>query len=607
MIQRFKRLWQSFIANKPLQFYLILFVMMVFQTVMFHDIASLMRQPEFVNILIIAIVDVLIILLPFVWLSPRWRWTFGVAVALYTFWLISNAWYSRTYFELMPLKSYLLFENVSSVLIDSTLGSILWRDLWVLTPPVLIAVAYYLYYKKALEGKVFPFRKTMTAIVLVVFLGFNVWATYLEVEKRIAKRYTVEYFLSVTGERLSWHHSYFPPLSDYYYINGGVAFWVKEAIGWSPGADLTEEEKEKIEEFIASTPKGRNNDIDSLNVNKNLILVMAESLSSWVIDFKIDGNEVTPTLNSFFHDNETFAIRNVLSQVTNGRTSDGHFIYNTGLLPCRSTQTVIHFGDVPYPSIAKALKAKGYYAFNILSDDITFWNQATTSRSYGFDKTYEKGNYSKGNKVPMNKFDSVILPAAVNYFKTSKSPFYAMAVTLSMHSPWRMIDDSPQWIKDAQLKDEVKKYLSVAHFFDSQLKNFIDQLKENGLYDNSVVVIASDHEGLCRHVVDGREKLEPGDRFIPVVILNSGVNTKHNDVVGQIDIFPTILDVMGADEYEWKGVGHSLLREKVTSAVTSDGVVVGDSTSALSPRQKEAWNISNSIILSRYFDNAKGK
>lgn len=607
MIQRFKRFWQSFIANKPLQFYLILFVMMVFQTVMFHDIASLMRQPDFVNILIIAIVDVMIILLPFVWLSPRWRWTFGVAVALYTFWLISNAWYSRTYFELMPLKSYLLFENVSSVLIDSTLGSILWLDLWILTPPILIAVAYYFYYKKALEGKVFPFRKTMTTIVLVAFLGFNVWATYLEVEKRIAKKYTVEYFLDVSRERLTWHHSYFPPLSDYYYINGGVAFLVKEAIGWSPGADLTDEEKEKIEKFIASTPKGRNNDIDSLNVNKNLILVMAESLSSWVIDFKIDGNEVTPTLNSFFHDDEAFAIRNVLSQVTNGRTSDGHFIYNTGLLPCRSTQTVIHFGDVPYPSIAKALKAKGDYAFNILSDDITFWNQATTSRSYGFDKTYEKGNYSKGNKVPMNKFDSVILPAAVNYFKTSKSPFYAMAVTLSMHSPWRMIDDSPQWIKDAQLKDEVKKYLSVAHFFDSQLKNFIDQLKENGLYDNSVVVIASDHEGLCRHVVDGREKLEPGDRFIPVVILNAGVNTKYDDVVGQIDIFPTILDVMGADEYEWKGIGHSLLREKVTSAVTSDGVVVGDSTSALSPRQKEAWNVSNSIILTRYFDNVKVK
>ena len=607
MIKHFKRLWQSFVANKPLQFYLILFVMMVFQTVMFHDIASLMRQPEFVNILIIAIVDVMIILLPFVWLSPRWRWTFGIAVALYTFWLISNAWYSRTYFELMPLKSYLLFENVSSVLIDSTLGSILWGDLWVLTPPMLIVVVYYFYYKKALEGKVFPFRKTMTTIVLVVFLGFNVWATYLEVEKRIAKKYTVEYFLDVSRERLTWHHSYFPPLSDYYYINGGVAFLIKEAIGWSPGVDLTDEEKEKIEKFIASTPKGENNDIDSLNVNKNLILVMAESLSSWVIDFKIDGNEVTPTLNSFFHDNEAFAIRNVLSQVTNGRTSDGHFIYNTGLLPCRSTQTVIHFGDVPYPSIAKALKTKGYYAFNILSDDITFWNQATTSRSYGFDKTYEKGNYSKGNKVPMNKFDSVILPAAINYFKTSKSPFYAMAVTLSMHSPWRMIDDSPQWIKDAQLKDEVKKYLSVAHFFDSQLKNFIDQLKENRLYDNSVVVIASDHEGLCRHVGDGREKLEPGDRFIPVVILNSGVNTKHNDVVGQIDIFPTILDVMGADEYEWKGIGHSLLREKVSSAVTSDGVVVGDSTSALSPRQKEAWNISNAIILSRYFDNAKGK
>ena len=61
--------------------------------------------------------------------------------------------------------------------------------------------------------------------------------------------------------------------------------------------------------------------------------------------------------------------------------------------------------------------------------------------------------------------------------------------------------------------------------------------------------------------------------------------------MGQIDIYPTLLDVMGANHYPWKGLGHSILRYPVTSAVSKRQQVVGK-PNALTPHQQKAWSVS---------------
>lgn len=610
----FKSILKSgIITNKPLHFYIILFVLMVVQTMLFEYIAPFEREPTFRKMLLIATADVAMILLPFALLPSKWRWTFGVSVSLYTFWILSNVWYARTYCELMPTKSYFMIENVSEVLIDSTIASVEWVDLLLLLPSVIIAILYYLYYRKYINNSNLSYRSMIIWGTIIFELLFNIrsgYAYYCDWNKRY-KAYKGAYyeeFFKVTADRLKWSKGYYPPLSDYYFANGGVAFWTKELLGWTPNIDLTGEQKQEIEDFLNNSPKYSDAKYDQFNKGKNLIFVVVESLSSWVIDYKIEGKEVTPTFNSFFHDNESFTIRNVLSDVLSGRTSDGHFIYNTGLLPCKSNQTAIHFGDVPYPSIAKALNQKGYYSYNILCDELRFWNQQNTSKSYGFEKTYSRSDYYNDDKVPTEMIDSVILSSSIDYLlKNKRAPYYAMIVTLSLHAPWSMHKNAPQWIKDAKLKDEVKNYLSVAYFVDSQIKKFLEELKNRGMYDNSVIVLASDHEGLCKHVVDGRDKLLDTDRMIPVMILNAGINIKYDDVVGQVDIFPTLLDVMGANQYAWKGLGYSILRNNVVSTVSANDIVLGDTSSNLVERQRKAWNVSNMIIKSRYFEDVKIK
>lgn len=591
-----KNLWEGFAQYRAFQFYLILLFMLVAQTVIFVYLAQLPKVPLWGDVLLLAFSDAALILIPYAIIPPLRRWTFGIGVTLVTFWQYSNILYSRTYFEFMPLRSYFLFENVNNVLIDSIIGSIHWEDLFLILPTIIVFVLYYKYYKQYVLSEKRICKKAILIFTTIICIWFNLWSTYCYYKQNKYNGSYLENIVAATIDRWQWQSLYYTPYSSYYFKSGLIAYVYHGICGWSPTIELTTEQEKEVKKFISTQPQYTDNKYGKLNQGKNLIFVVAESLSSWVIDHKVNGHEVTPILNSYFKGKEAFTIRNMHSQVMSGRTSDGHFIYNTGLLPCQTTQTAIYFGDVPYPSLGKALSQKGYNTINILCDEKSFWNQYITSKSYGFKHVYERTDYYPYSDVPMNQIDKIILPAATKIcVKENNTPFYAMIVTLSMHYPWKNAVNAPDWLLNANISTEMRNYLSVAHFFDKQLGNFIAELKQNGIYDNSVIVIAGDHEGLYRNNSNS-------EKMVPAIILNSGYNITYDEVVGQVDLYPTLLDIMGANHYTWKGLGHSLLRYPVESAVMSSHEIIGNTSSPLAERQRQSWIISHLIIASRYFE-----
>ena len=64
-----------------------------------------------------------------------------------------------------------------------------------------------------------------------------------------------------------------------------------------------------------------------------------------------------------------------------------------------------------------------------------------------------------------------------------------------MHDPYNHRIPAPTGISSAEGYDPRDlNYYEQVHIFDSLLAEFLDRLKADGLYDNSVIVIASDHE-----------------------------------------------------------------------------------------------------------------
>ena len=149
------------------------------------------------------------------------------------------------------------------------------------------------------------------------------------------------------------------------------------------------------------------------------------------------------------------------------------------------------------------------------------------------------------------------------------------------------------------LTAEARGYLNCVNITDSCIGAFLDELKRLHLDENTVAAIVSDHTQVYLNRVKGKTdyEWEPDDWGIPLIIAGCDTTLHYEPVIGQVDVYPTLLDVMGANAYPWKGLGYSILRYPVSGAIQPRNMsVLGDSTS-LTRHQREAWDISRFLIF----------
>lgn len=370
--------------------------------------------------------------------------------------------------------------------------------------------------------------------------------------------------------------------------------------------NITEEQKQEAQQFISKEIPAYTDNPYCTAPSRNVVLLMVESLNAWVVDLKIDGREVCPVLNSLIADSSSIACTQMMAQVKNGRSSDGMFIYNTGLLPLTGGSVAMDYGDNEYPAFSKALKGidKRYCSMEFTVDRRGMWNVETTARSYGFDSLYLQDAYRDTYIKSGQSIDKTLLEFAAGKLAAHEGPFYSMIFTGTTHIPYDKLEDvEPTWISQSKSYTvNVRNYLEKVAFFDRQLGAFIQRLKSEGLYENTVLVIASDHSDFVDDDPKGRVSLSKRGIECLFVILNSGLpGQRIEGPVGQVDIYPTLLDIMGANSYWWKGLGHSLLRNEVKSAVPAPGETAGATTSPLLNHQRQSWPISETIIKTNWW------
>ena len=134
-------------------------------------------------------------------------------------------------------------------------------------------------------------------------------------------------------------------------------------------------------------------------------------------------------------------------------------------------------------------------------------------------------------------------------------------------------------------------YYKAVYGFDAALGEFLVKIKSEDLYGNSVIVLVSDHDlDVGSRKSDGR---------IAFIALNTGLTRHIARTVGQIDVYPAIVEIMGFDG--WHGLGLSLLDERNSSAVLYDGTLIGTSGSVIDSLKHRAWPVSDLIVRSDYF------
>lgn len=532
-------------------------------------------------------------------MAPCWvikhRRTYAFIILwLATLWSVAQLLYYPTYRDVMPFSSFLLVQNVSGTLIKSTLGAVTKKTLFLLLLPLALhCYNWFVLRRRETDSK--PKRHWwMLLLSIVVFVVIRltittcIFLTYRSHYSSLEDTFKT-YYSTLGGRHLN------------YVKHNGVMSYAFYCFLSNFNSKVSDEDIKRAQGFMSQQcPTYTDNSFATSIDRPNLIFIMVESLNAWAVNLKIDGQEVTPTLNALAADTANIVCLNVITQAKNGRSSDGKFMYQTGLLPLLDKSVAMEFGDRTFPSITRALKKRGYQSVEICGDEGGLWNVETMSQSYGFDTLMHQSELFDQLEANDWHSDKVIMEQAVQYLPKLRKNFVAQLFTGVMHSPYNDVFKPVTWISSSkQYTPSVRNYLEKTHYFDTQLAAFLDNMKKCGLYDKCVFVIASDHSEPVDDDPKGRPALSRNGDECVLIVLNAKQGALIKGPVGQIDVYPTILDVMGLNDYTWKGLGHSLLRNDISSVAISPDEVRGNS--ALLPSQQQAWDVSNILIRANWF------
>ncbi|HVI39217.1 MAG TPA: sulfatase-like hydrolase/transferase, partial [Anaerovoracaceae bacterium] len=169
--------------------------------------------------------------------------------------------------------------------------------------------------------------------------------------------------------------------------------------------------------------------------------------------------------------------------------------------------------------------------------------------------------------------DTEFFKQTMPYLKKMTQPFYSFIITLSNHHPYLMLGKY-QFIKLLP-KDKgtiFGNYLNSAAYTDYALGQLIQELKDEGIYDNSIIAFYGDHTGLVKTDEEINQSVSRflGKEYdfdtmmnIPLIITVPGADREINQTVsisgGQLDFLPTIAYLMGFDSLDTVYLGHNLL------------------------------------------------
>ncbi|MGP7819476.1 LTA synthase family protein [Niallia sp. 01092] len=304
----------------------------------------------------------------------------------------------------------------------------------------------------------------------------------------------------------------------------------------------------------------------------NVVYISLESLQSFIIDYKLNGQEVTPFLNSLTKDKNTFYFDNFFHQTGQGKTSDAEFMMDNSLYGMSQGSVFVNKAQNTLQAAPAILKTKGYTSAAFHGNYKTFWNRNEMYKSIGYDKFFDAEYYdmSPGKIKNYGMKDIPFFQESMPLLEGLKEPFYTKFITLSNHHPFEMDEGDTDFPAGDFGDTVVNDYFKSAHYLDESIKLFFDQLKEAGLYDNTMIVMYGDHYGISENHNSAMAKVMGEDEItpllnaklqrVPLFIHVPGVEGKVvSKYGGDVDVMPTVLHLLGVNTKDYLQVGSDLL------------------------------------------------
>ena len=255
----------------------------------------------------------------------------------------------------------------------------------------------------------------------------------------------------------------------------------------------------------------------------------------------------------------------------------------------------MNYFDRDYETILKLLKEEDYYTFSMHGNAGDAWNRNITYNYLGYDDFYYyTKDYEIDETIGLGLSDKSFFKQSVEIIKeidANNTNWYGTLVMLTNHTPFSDIGGYSDYSVDYKTDEidsetgeaiytpwlegtKIGNYLKSVHYADEAIGELLTNLEESGLLEDTIIVLYGDHD--CKLKQSEFKKLyeseyyesvliDPADtvgiideftyeinREVPFIIWSNDIaNTKYSkeetEVMGMIDIMPTLANMLGVE------------------------------------------------------------
>ncbi|MET3684275.1 phosphoglycerol transferase MdoB-like AlkP superfamily enzyme [Alkalibacillus flavidus] len=508
-----------------------------------------------------------------IWLKPnKQKWFIIITTVVISLLLFANLMYYRNFTDFVTIPTLFQFNNAGD-LGTSVTSLVYLTDIFLFTDLLLVVT----FIKKQL----FPltafskvFKKRIVAVSLTA-IALNFTLAQIERPMLFQRGFDREYLVKNVGL----------PVFHAYDVIMTTATQSKRI--FADGKEINEID-DYVSENVRENEEEEKIDLSGVAEDKNIIYIAMESMQEFIIDKKVNGKEVTPFLNDFKEDSYYFD--NYYHQTGLGKTSDHEFVLDNGLYPLSNSAAFFTHAQNEYNSVQKIIDEQlDYSSYSFHANNGSFWNRNVMYENLGYDKFYELESYDveEEDVIGWGLNDKDFFTQSMDYVKDLEEPYYAKFITLTNHFPFDIPKEEATIDKYDSDSKTLNQYMQTARYTDEAIEQFIGQLKDEGIYEDSVIIISGDHYGISSYHNEsmaqflGKDEITPYDEVklqkVPMLIHVPGKEGETiSTLSGQIDFKPTLLNMLGVENNEDIMFGNGLFAEDRKDFIAfRDGRVVG--------------------------------
>ena len=316
---------------------------------------------------------------------------------------------------------------------------------------------------------------------------------------------------------------------------------------WSFLKDLTKSTKENPYRFMTEDearhvslliPSHMSDSADRILTTDrpNVILVILEGMVAQVFEDLGGEKEVTPGMTQLMREGINFTRAFAAAD----RSDKGIIALLSGF-PAQGPESIIKY--IPkhekLPAVGQIFDSLGYATSFYHGGQSEFYNVKSFMLTHGIKKIVDNAHFPlQAQRSSWGVYDHVVAEKMLEDLNSGEKPFFSVFYTLVNHEPF---DLSPSYKFGNKTKADA--YRSTSFYTDSMLTQFMERAKKQDWYENTIVVVTSDHGHVYPEEKYGLER--PERYHIPLFMFGGALKKewqgkKNDHVVSQLDIAATL-------------------------------------------------------------------